>query len=275
MANDEPKKFSDELKALRAEFAEVAEKSKAAVAHLTTAIFKQEMLELRQQQDTVVATFAHHGVLESVGNRDVTILVNKSKDMGNGLNSALGQGIDAAARLRLAAHNTYDMGVSASIFEAGASKSVNISDYDRMEKAREKTEANNKELVLSLREIMVSNTPDKEYTRNRHYVIVSDGSITDSVDAAAKLIEGTLRSNPKATFDFINVGANAGNIHELVAKVQVADEAQRPRIHAAEKAEDIWSTFNAALRTRIGETPYVKPAPDAPAAPQPTAQPTP
>lgn len=274
MANDEPKKFSDELKALRAEFAEVAEKSKAAVAHLNTAIFKQEMLELRQEQDKTVAKFAHHGVLESVGNRDVTVLVGKSKDTGHGLDSIVGQGIDAASKLRFAAHSNYDLSVSASTFEAGAAKSVNISDYDRMEKARAKTEANAKEIVPALRDIMIANTPDKEYTRNRHYVIISDGNTTDSIEAAAKLIEGTLRGNPKATFDFINVGADNGNINELAAKVNVADETQRPRIHTIAKADEVWGTFSDVLRERIAASPFVKPAPVAPA-PTPTAQPTP
>lgn len=274
MATDEPKKFSDELKALRAEFAEVAEKSKAAVAHLNTAIIKQELLEMRQEQDKTVAKFAHHGVLESVGNRDVMVLVGKSKDTGHGLDSIVGQGIDAAAKLRFAAQGNYDLSVSASTFEAGAAKSVNISDYDRMEKARAKTEANAKEIVPALRDIMIANTPDKEYTRNRHYVIISDGNTTDSIEAAAKLIEGTLRGNPKATFDFINVGADNGNIVELVAKVNVADEAQRPRIHDIAKVGDVWGTFINVLHERISETPFMKSAPVAPA-PTPTAQPTP
>lgn len=66
-----------------------------------------------------------------------------------------------------------------------------------MEKARAKTEANAKEIVPALRDIMIANTPDKEYTRSRHYVIVSDGNTTDSIEAAAKLIEGTLRGSRK------------------------------------------------------------------------------
>ncbi|HYD19210.1 MAG TPA: hypothetical protein VEF76_12095 [Patescibacteria group bacterium] len=260
MAHDEPKKFSDELKALRAEFAEVAEKSKAAIAHLNSAIFKQELTELRQEQDKTVAAFAHNGSLESVGNRDVTVLVNKSKDMGHGLNSPLGQAIDAAAKLRFAAQGNYDLNVSVQTFEAGASKGVNISDYDRMDKAREKTEANSKEIVPALREITVANTPDKDYVRNRHYVIITDGSVSDNTDAAARLIDATLRGNPKATFDFISVGAGSGNVAEIVSKVQVSDESRRPVIHNVPSHEGIWTTFTNVLRGRIAQSPHAKPA---------------
>ena len=41
MANEEPKPFSSELKALRDEFKEVAERTKQAIAKLDSAIWKQ------------------------------------------------------------------------------------------------------------------------------------------------------------------------------------------------------------------------------------------
>jgi hypothetical protein len=272
MANEEPKKFSEELKALRAEFNDLADKAKKTVARLDSAIFKQELLEIRQEHDKVVTEFAVPGSLESVNNRDISILVNKSKDMGTGLNSPVGQGLDAASRLHLAVNRNYDISVSGGLWDTGSSKSVNLGDNDRLEKARDKTETNNKDLVPTLREIMISNTPDKANERSKHYIIVSGGSITDNVEHAVQMIEATLLYNKKATFDFITVGNAAGNVAEIALKANHSTVAERVGFHKAEKAEDIWATVTGVLKNRVAASPYVKPAP---AAPAPTATPTP
>ncbi len=272
MANEKTKKFSEELKALRAEFNDLADKAKKTVARLDSAIFKQELLEIRQEHDMVVTEFAVPGSLESVNNRDISILVNKSKDMGTGLSSPIGQGLDAASRLHLAVSHAYDVSVSGSVWDNGSSKSVHLGDYDRIEKARDKTETNRKDLVPTLREIMISNTPDKANERNKHYIIVSDGSISDNVEHAMQMIEATLLYNKKATFDFITVGNAAGNISEIANKANHSTVAARVGFHKAEKAEDIWGAVSGVLKARIAAAPYVKPAP---AAPVPTATPTP
>ena len=119
---------------------------------------------------------------------------------------------------------------------------------------------------------MISNTPDKANERSKHYIIVSDGSITDNVEHAVQMIEATLLYNKKATFDFITVGSTGGNIAEIAQKANHSTVAARVGFHKAEKAEDIWAAVTGVLKNRIAAAPYVKPAP---AAPAPTATPTP
>lgn len=274
MTNEEPKKFSDELKALRAEFNDLAERTKKTVARLDSAIFKQELLEIRQEHDAVVTEFAVPGDLQSVNNRDVTILINKSKDMGAGFNSPIGQALDAANKLHLVVNHAYDVNVSASTFDTGSTKGIRLGDYDRIEKAREKTESNQKDIVPALRDIMVSNTPDRVNNRAKHYIIIGDGNITDNMETALQMIEATLLYNKKATFDFIDVGGGAGNQAELVFKAAHSTASDRISFHKVEKAEDIWGAVSGVLKARVAALPFVKPAP-VPEAPKATATPAP
>lgn len=274
MANEAPKKFSDELRALRAEFNDLAEKTKKTLAALDSAIWKQELKEIREGHDAVVTQFAVPGALESVNNRDVTILIAKSKDMGHGANSNLGQAIDAAAQLLRVTRGNYDLNVSGLTIEGASTRGLNLADSDRLDKAREKTETLEKQLVPALREVMVANTPDKVGDRNKHYIIVTDGNATDSTEHAVQMIEATLLYNKKATFDFITVGAG-GNVGEIAQKTSHALAADRVSFHKVEKAEEIWGALAGALKNRIAASPYVKPAP-APEAPKnATATPTP
>lgn len=274
MANESSKKFSDELKALRAEFNDIAEKAKKVSAELTSAIYKQEAKELREENDAVVKEFAVPGDLESIGNRDVTVLINRSKDMGHGFKSPAGKTVEAVTKLRRVASFNYDISVSAALFEKGGTKGLNLSDYDRLEKALEKTEANDKAIGAALRDIMIANTPDKATDRARHYVIVTDGSITDSTEYAVQMIEATLLYNKKATFDFITIGAGGGNLSEVELKTSHALAADRVSFHKVEKADDMWDALAGVLKTRIAAAPYVAPKPQ-PVPPTNTATATP
>jgi len=46
-------------------------------------------------------------------------------------------------------------------------------DFERQEKAREKTNNNAKDLLPAMKDIMVNNTPDKQDGRSKHYIIIS------------------------------------------------------------------------------------------------------
>lgn len=268
MSNDEPKPFSAELKALRAEFAEVAERTKKAIAQLDSAIWKQEILELHQAQDKVVAEFTPPGDVEAVRARDITLLINKSKDMGAGSKSPVGAAVDAASRLNLAVGKERDVVISAGLWDKGTPKWLRLGDYDRLDKALEKTEANDKELVPALRDIMIGNTPDKVTGRNKHYVIISEGSITDNIEHAVQMIEATLLYNKNATFDFISIGEGKGNLSEAALKTAHSTVSDRISFQAVATADDVWGAVTGALKTRIAAAPYVKPEPAPEAKPQ-------
>lgn len=278
MANEEPRKFSDELKALRAEFNDLAERTKKTVAALDSAISKQLLKESRDAQDAEVVAFAVPGDLASVNGRDVTILINKSKDMGAGFDSTAGKAVDAAYKLHLAAGYPYDVTVSGGQYDNGTPKWLRLGDYERKEKALEKTESNQKDIVPALRDIMINNTPDRVKGRNNHYVIIGDGNFTDSTDTALQMIEATLLYNKKATFDFITVGAG-GNIAALQEKAIHSLGADRIGFTKVEKGDDIWGALTGALKKRVTASPYVAPAPAPAPAPQAptanTAAPTP
>ncbi len=253
MANDEPKPLSAELKALRAEFAEVAERSKKALSQLDTAIFKAEMSELKDANNKVLDEFTLPGNRSSIAGHDVVILINKSKDMGEGYNSPIGAAIAAAGKMSAAASGN-DGIVSAALYDTGTANHLRLNDSDRTDKARAKTEKNDKNLFGVVREIMIANTSDKPAARTKHYVIVSDGNATDNLEATAQLIETTLRHNPKVTFDFINIGTNAGNIPTLAGLVNAAAPALAPAVHHAEKADDIWGVLTAVVKARLAQT---------------------
>lgn len=269
MANEEPKPFSSELKALRDEFKEVAERTKQAIAKLDSAIWKQEILELHQANDKVVSEFAPPGDIEAVRARDITLLINKSKDMGDGRKSSVGAAVDVANRLHLVLGKDRDVTLSASLWEKGAPKGLRLGDYDRIDKALEKTEANDKDIVPALRDIMVANTPDKVTDRNKHYVIISDGNATDNLEHAMQMIEATLLYNKHVTFDFVTVGEAQGNLSQLAAKVSDSTVAARVGFHTAKTQDDVWGTVTGVLKDRISASPWVKPEePKAEAAPE-------
>ncbi len=253
MANDEQQPLSAQLKALRAEFAEVADRSKKALAQMDTAIFKADMAELKEANNKVLDQFTVPGNRASIAGHDIVILINKSKDMGDGYNSPISAAIEAAAKMSAAA-NGNDGVVTAALYDAGTANHLRLTDSDRTDKARAKTDKNDKNLFGITREIMIANTSDKPAARTKHYVIISDGNATDSLEATAQLIETTLRHNPKVTFDFINIGTAAGNIPTLAGMVNAAAPALAPAVHHVEKSEDLWSALTAVVKTRLGQT---------------------
>lgn len=251
MANEEQKPLSAELKALRAEFAEVADRSKKAVAQLDTAIFKAEMAELAERNGKVVDEFALPGNRASLDGHDITILINKSKDMGAGFDSNIGAAINATGKM-IGAVQGRDTVISAALFDTGSARSLRF-DADRLDKAREKTEANNKDLLVAVKDIMVANTPDKVTARHKHYVIITDGSLSANEEATVQMMETTLRHNPKVTFDFINIG-EGGNIANLVGMIHTAASATVPAVHQIADKESIWQTLTGVVKGRLQQT---------------------
>jgi len=251
MANEEQKPLSAELKALRAEFAEVAERSKKALAQLDTAIFKAEMTELTERNNKVLDEFVLPGNRASLDGHDVVILINKSKDMGAGYDSNIGAAINAAGKM-IGATQGRDATISAALYDTGSIRGIRF-ESDRLDKAREKTEANNKDLLVAVKDIMVANTPDKVSARHKHYVIISDGNLSGNEEATVQMIETTLRHNPKVTFDFINIG-EGGNIAGLMGMVHAAAPAAAPAVHVAADKEGIWQALTSVVKGRLART---------------------
>ena len=216
-----------------------------------------------------MSEFTPPGDIEAVRSRDITLLINKSKDMGEGRKSTVGAAVDVASRLHLVLGKERDVTLSAGLWEKGAPKWLRLGDYDRIAKALEKTEANDKEIVPALRDVMVANTPDKVSDRNKHYVIVSEGNATDNLEHAMQMIEATLLYNKHVTFDFVTVGEGGGNLSQLAAKVSDSTVAARVGFHTAKTQDDVWGTVTGILKDRISASPWVKPEePKAEAAPE-------
>ena len=111
---------------------------------------------------------------------------------------------------------------------------------------------------------MIANTPDKPSARTKHYIVVSRGSVSDNVEHTVQMIETTLRMNPKATFDFINIDGAGGNIEKLVRLVDVPAGAKAPAVHQAKSAADIWQVLSGVVKNRLADV--AAPASTAPAA---------
>lgn len=267
---EEPKPLSSELRSLREQFTQLAESSKKAIGQLDQAIFKAETAERRAANDAVLEEFTP-GKKTAIAGHDFSILVNKSQDMGAGYDSPIGATLSAVLKMTVAAGG-YDTVISAATWDAGAPKHLNLGRGDALDKARDKSTTNQQDLLGTAKEIMIANTPDKPSARTKHYIVVSRGSVSDNVEHTVQMIETTLRMNPKATFDFINIDGAGGNIEKLVRLIDVPAGAKAPAVHDAKSAADIWPVLTAVVKNRLAETPAAEAAAQALPASKPDAQ---
>lgn len=256
---DEQKPLSEKLRALRDEFNDLATRAKNTVAHLDSAIAEAKSAEIRADLDRVLDQFIPTVDKSALKGHDIVFLVNKSQDMGEGIFSPIGAALTTASSLS-AATGGHDAKVSALTWEgAGSTRGVNLSDFSRIEKAYEKSRDNAQNLLPAVKEIMIGNTPDKQDDRQKHYIIVSPGKLSDDLDHSAQMIATAMQMNPRITFDFISFGA--GNVDELISKVG-APEDRKPAHQFVAKHEDLKGAVMSILSSRFkGETPQSISAP--------------
>jgi hypothetical protein len=263
MEKDMPKNHSSELRKLRAEFAEIAAKTKEALGKLDSAIFAAESAERRAELDAVLDEFVP-GSKDALKGHDVSFYINKSKDMGEGYSSRIGTAVWTAFSISSAISGHDDVTVSASLFTSGSPSSVNVRSGDRIDRALEKSDKDAKELNPVAKEIMIANTPDKQTASQKHYVIVTDGTVTDSIEHAAQMLEMAMTLNEKVSIDFVSYGDGSGNVAELAKLLQNSKGAERVALHSVEKPEDTRAVVMGALEAR-----FAKKTAAAPAAPKP------
>lgn len=249
--SDAPKPMSEKLEALAAEFNDLAARSKAAAAKLQSAAFEAKSAEIRAELDKVLDQFIPTVDKSALKGHDIVFLINKSQDMGAGFASPLGAAIEIARSLN-SATGGHDTAVSAGLWETGNNtKWVNLSDSDRMEKAREKSNSNGKELLSVTKDIMIGNTPDKQGERKKHYIVISAGSVSDNLDHSAQMLNTAMQMNPRVTVDFISFGAGDGNIKDLAAKLTPPTEAQKSGVYNVAKPEDLHGAVMSVLTGRF------------------------
>ncbi|TAL27242.1 MAG: hypothetical protein EPN97_17845 [Alphaproteobacteria bacterium] len=257
--SDAPKPMSEKLEALAAEFNDLAARSKAAAAKLQSAAFEAKSAEIRAELNKVLDEFIPTVDKSALKGHDIVFLINKSEGMGEGFASPIGAAIDIARSLH-AATGGHDTAVSAGLWEAGNNtKWVNLSDSDRMEKAREKTKTNGKELLPVAKDIMIANTPDKQGERKKHYIVVSTGSVSDNIDHTAQMLNTAMQMNPRVTVDFISFGSGEGNIKDLAAKLTPPTDAQKSGVYNVAKHEELHGAVMSVLTGRFAGV-----APEAP-----------
>jgi hypothetical protein len=268
----ESKPISSQLETLRDQFARAAEEAKARVAELDKLIVEAKASERRKSLDETLDLFTHD--YATLRGHDVTFLIAKTKAMGEkgkeeGAQSPLATALTFAKTLSEAAE-THDLNISAGVWDKN-SKWLRLKDSDCVEKACEKP-GDGAELAPLAKEIMLANTPDRAGARNKHYIVITDGAVTDDPTHAAQLIATALSFNPKLSFDFITLGNGDGNVLELVAKIEAA--GHKPGIHAAAKAENLEGAVLEALTARFAPAtpaPEAKPATAAKNSPGPKA----
>ncbi len=266
--SEEKKPLSERLRAARDEFNDLAAKSKAAAGKLDLLITEAFAQENRTELNKVLDQFIPTVDKSALKGHDIVFLINKSTDMGEGFFSPIGAAISTATSLA-AATGGHDVRVSGLLWEAGNStKALALGDSDRLEKAREKSKTTNKELLPAVREIMLNNTPDKQDGRQKHFIVVSTGSVTDNVEHSVEMINTALRMNPRITFDFVTVGTGEGNMQDLVSKID-APEARKPSYLLVSKHEDLNGAVMNILTGRFkGEAPKPVEAPKVVEAPK-------
>lgn len=257
--SEEPKTLSEKLRAVRDEFNDIAARAKAAASKLESAMWEAQSAELRAKMDKVLDQFIPTVDKSSLKGHDIVFLINKSQDMGEGLLSPIGAAISVASSLS-SATSGHDTKVSALLWEGGAyTKGLSLTDFDRQDKAREKTNSNTKDLLPAVKEIMVANTPDKQDDRKKHYIIISPGNITDNLDYSAQMMNTAMQMNPRVTFDFVSFGDGNGNVKDLVAKLTPPDAAQNAGSVLVQKHEDLNAAIMGVLTTRFQGLAPVKP----------------
>jgi hypothetical protein len=257
--SEEPKTLSEKLRAARDEFNDLATKAKAAAGKLESAMWEAQVSELRAKMDKVLDQFIPTVDKSPLKGHDIVFLINKSQDMGQDLQSPIGSAISVASTL-YSAVSGHDTKVSALLWEGGAyTKAVALNDFDRQDKARDKTNNNAKDLLPAMKEIMVANTPDKQDGRKKHFIIISPGTITDNLDHSAQMINTAMQLNPRITFDFITVGTAAGNVTDLIAKMTPPSADRAAGYLIAATHEDINGAVMSVLKSRFkGDAPAVE-----------------
>jgi hypothetical protein len=267
---EEPKPLSAQLRAVREEYNELAKRSQAAAAKLDPLIWEIEAKERRAEHDKTLDEFVPRNY-ELLKGHDINLLIAKSKGMGNGYKSPIGAALDFALNLAVALGG-HDTSLSTSLWDTSA-KSIRL-DSDRMDKAREKTESTVLNFTPVAKEIMVSNTPDRQGERKKHYIVVSDGMLSDNPEHAQQMIETAMQLNPNITFDFVSFGS--GPLNDLASRIKAPTEAQKVVLHNVATPEEFRGVMMRLLADRFGgqAAPKVE-APKAEAAAAPAEPPAP
>lgn len=242
--SEEPKPYSAELRAVRDEFNDIAKRAQETVKKLDSLIWKAEAAELRAKHDKVLDQFVARDY-ERLKGHDVSIYISKTPAMGQGYNSPLGAAIGVAADINFALDSSHGASVSVATYE-GPTRSVRLSNADGLDKARDKTTNEVRDLQPVAKEILVSNTPDKATDRQKHYIIISDGKATDNIDVTAQMLTAAQALNPRITIDFINIGEKAaeGNIKDLAAKLNAP-------VYNVAKHEEVQGAMITVLKARF------------------------
>jgi hypothetical protein len=260
--SEEKKPYSAELRAVRDEFNDIAKRAQEAAKKLDSLIWKAEDAERRAAHDKVLDQFVdrRHELLKG---HDVTFYIAKTQGMGEGYNSPVGAVISTAQDINFAVDSSHGVNFSAALYDT-TTKGLNLTNSDRLDKARDKTANQACDLQPIAKEILVNNTPDKASDRQKHYIIISEGKATDNVDVTAQMLTAAMALNPRITVDFISVGTGEGNIKDLAAKLNAP-------VHTVAKHEELKGAMIAVLTTRFAkvEAPKV----EAPKAETPVATP--
>jgi hypothetical protein len=251
MSESKPLTPSEKLQALADEFNDLAARSKATAAKLQSAAYEAKSVEIRAELNKVLDEFIPTVDKSALKGHDIVFLINKTEEMGDGFSSRIGAAIDVARSLNAATHG-HDTSVSAGLWESGSStKWINLSDSDRMEKAREKSKSTGKELLPVAKDIMIGNTPDKQGERKKHYIVISTGSVSDNIDHTAQMLNTAMQMNSRVTVDFISFGTGEGNIKDLAAKLTPPSDAQKSGVYNIAKHEDLHGVVMSLLTNRF------------------------
>ncbi|MBI3442137.1 MAG: hypothetical protein HY052_10125 [Proteobacteria bacterium] len=242
-----PKSSSKELRTLRDEFSQSAKNTLNGFEKMIT---EAEQAEKQRELDALLSRFLPENGRAILPGHDIVFLINKSKDMGGGMTSSLGVAMDTLYQISGAVKGVKDVTVSGRFWGKGPTSNIWMGSYDGIRNACDATGSNFKNFLPVAKETLVSNLPDLLTGRQTHYIVVCDGTITDSIENSASMLGAAAQFNPKATFDFIVIGAEKGNIEGLAEKMQGAARFSRVTT-AAEVADGIMT----ALKTRIAESP--------------------
>lgn len=257
--SDQPSKSSKELTALRDEFAASAKKTLAGFDKM---IWEAQVAEALQEKNAVLAQFVPGSDTAALAGHDVVFLINKSKGMGGGMESALGVAVDTMYQVSYATKSIEGFTLAAKLWGgAGGTNGIFLGSYDIVKKAGDATDADSKDFLPVAKEILAANTPDKVSDRQTHYIVICDGNISGSLELSSSILGAVAGFNPKATFDFVVCGAEGGNVDKLTWAA-----AQGPRLTRAGGYAELPAVIMNVLKARLTEGASLKPK-AAPAAP--------
>jgi len=266
-----------DLRKLREEFVKAQADTLKKLEEVDKQISVIERAQAEERRKAAVGQIVPNGDEAALGNREITFLINNTKEGGHGPESQLGEAVIAAYRIYSLAKEAKAKDVSVGVtFWGGRFTDGMKLDTQFGSKAYNTNGASkNWDFLPAAKKVLQDNTPDALTDKAKNYVVIGDGSVSGGIDNAVAILEAAAKFNPKATFDFVVVNAKDTEMDKLVNKWSEMASGQKPNIVKVGTPKEISGVVLKIIKARVSGDVYAAPVAEttaaitAPKAPKP------